>query len=187
MLLWWMLACGEPVEQPAAPEPVEDPAPVNDPGVPAEQVPKPEMIVDGRKYQFASPSPDPLAEDPPLLTSEERSKLAERLRTNEPLTEPELHQIARGGQLTYRAWACSRAGELGDEDAVPWLIDHLHDDSAHVGIKYAEPGGNTTRWHAHGALKKLTDQDFGYAWDAPEEDRTAAAAKWAEWWRARAK
>jgi hypothetical protein len=61
--------------------------------------------------------------------------------------------------------------DIGKWDTIPVLIDGLDD------------GQISTRQLCEWALETKTGESFGYAFDAPEEERLASIEKWQEWWR----
>ncbi len=91
------------------------------------------------------------------------------------------HRAMVSGQTTLRAYAATYLGKYGTAESVPYLIDALSDDSAHVGATYADPGMATTRHRARLALNELVGEDFGFAWNAPPAERQAAITKWKDW------
>jgi hypothetical protein len=88
-----------------------------------------------------------------------------------------------GPQFTLRAYAATLLGDSGDKRAIPFLIDALSDESVHDGALYLDAGDATTRHRANRALKKLTEQDFGFVWSDPKEKRNEAISKWIAWYR----
>ena len=95
--------------------------------------------------------------------------------------ENDVHRAMTGGHLTLRAYAATYLGKYGTVESVPFLIDALSDESAHVGASYKDSGMATTRHRAHLALKNLVGEDFGFVWNAPIEERETAINEWREW------
>ncbi|MCD4699628.1 MAG: HEAT repeat domain-containing protein [Phycisphaerae bacterium] len=79
----------------------------------------------------------------------------------------------QGELASERAEACIRAGQSRDESVLPLLVERLEDTDADV------------RLFAIGALKKITDRDFGYRYYAPPSDRSEAVQRWRKWLRQR--
>ncbi len=131
------------------------------------------------------------------LTATYRSRIAPRLaplpddkvagllktvRNDTFLTDSSVvHQALLSGHLTLRAYAATYLGKHGTAQSVPYLIDALSDESAHVGGNYSDGGMATTRHRAKQALAQLTGEDFRFQWASPLEDRNLAVAKWKDW------
>ncbi len=111
--------------------------------------------------------------------------LFEKIGNGEKVSSELLQQALKSGQLTLRAYAARVLGEQGDETSIPFLIDTLTDQSFHVGASYLEPGMATTRYWANESLKKLSGEDFGFVWDAPQAERDQAIDRWRRWYRDR--
>jgi hypothetical protein len=71
---------------------------------------------------------------------------------------------------------------MGDDSSIPFLIDALSDMSMHDGALYSKPGMETTRFWANESLKQLTNNDFGFVWNAPEKKRQKAINRWQQWY-----
>ncbi len=72
-----------------------------------------------------------------------------------------------------RTIALARAADSGDDESVPAMINLLNSaDSAQ-------------RMLAIRGLERYAGETFGYKHYAPEADRLAAQARWAEWWASR--
>ncbi|MEO6053556.1 MAG: HEAT repeat domain-containing protein [Chthoniobacterales bacterium] len=117
------------------------------------------------------------------LSAEQMSVVSEKLQQKQTVSFELLIQALNDDQTTLRARAANALGNLGEMRAVPYLIDALSDDSGHKGAEYPEGGMCTTRYWANASLKKLTDRDFGFVWDAPQPKREEAIQKWIVWWK----
>lgn len=115
------------------------------------------------------------------LSEEEVGRVLELIGHGGKVERDVLHRALISGQTYLRASAARLLGEVGDASSVAHLIDALGDQSSHVGANYREPGMATTRYWANESLKKLTHQDFGFVWNAPEPDRQAAIRRWRDW------
>lgn len=130
-----------------------------------------------------SPSPSPLSPDPAPFTVRQEVIDQARLQSDRPLSAEALHRLIRGNQFTFRALACDRAADSGDPRLVPVLIDALADESMHVGARYlADSGLWTTRERCYRALRRLTDESFGFRWDDPPDQRREAIDRWRSWY-----
>lgn len=116
------------------------------------------------------------------LSSEEIDRVFESVNQGKKVDRDTLHRALISDQKSLRADAARLLGEVGDATSVPHLIDALSDQSHHVGADYSNPGMATTRYWANASLKKLTKQDFGFVWDAPEVERQAAIKRWQVWY-----
>lgn len=119
------------------------------------------------------------------LAQERVDELFQLIRRHEKIATGLLHQALIGPQLTLRAYAATELGRQGDASSVPFLIDALGDDSAHIGALYAQPGMATTRYRANESLKTLTGEDFDFVWNDSAEERRAAIARWQDWYASR--
>jgi len=108
--------------------------------------------------------------------------IGERMKAEEYLT---IIGQALGGRITpYVAQLLSHnKSEVRDAatriiittagaDAVPYLIDFLNSPNPMI------------RRDAAVKIRLVTGREFGYEYDAPEDERRAAVEKWKEWWRA---
>ena len=111
------------------------------------------------------------------------SVLFERIDKKEKIEFELLCQALIGPQTTLRAYAATLLGDSGDKRAIPFLIDALSDDSAHVGANYIDPGDATTRHRANKGLKKLTKREFRFVWNDPKKKRNEAILKWIEYYK----
>lgn len=125
---------------------------------------------------------DPIAPFVEPLPDEQIDALFKKIESKEKIPVKTLHQALKSSQLTLRAYAARELGNQGDETSIPYLIDALSDDSAHVGAKYIHPGMTTTRYWANESLKKLTGEDFGFIWNDPKQKRIHAIFRWQEWY-----
>lgn len=124
-----------------------------------------------------------LAPNMPRLEHEKIDALFKPLRT---LTysyalRNDVHRAMTCDHLTLRAYAATYLGRYGVAESVPFLIDALSDESAHVGANYKYAGMATTRHRANLALKDLVGEDFGFQWDAPLDERKTAINQWKNW------
>lgn len=122
----------------------------------------------------------------PFMSPLEQSKIDALSKSLETLTyhydlQDDVHRAMTGDYLTFRAYAATYLGKYGVVESVPFLIDALSDESAHVGANYKDAGMATTRHSAHLALKELVGEDFGFVWNAPIAERETAINKWKEW------
>ena len=93
--------------------------------------------------------------------------------------------IRRGlisSQTALRADCARYLASNGDLSDLPYLIDALSDESAHVGADYPYAGMATTRYWAHVALVAITKRDYGYRWDDPVKKRQEAILLWGTHW-----
>ena len=116
------------------------------------------------------------------LPEREYPRILNSPRTKQKLPVKLLCRGLAAGQMTVRARSAMLLGDQGHRSSVPYLIDTLSDQSRHDGANYPEAGMATTRYWANESLKKLTQQDFGFAWNDPEEDRNKAIARWRTWY-----
>jgi HEAT repeat protein len=106
---------------------------------------------------------------PETLQAKAREALVERL-SRLPVESLRTRLQDDDGELRHAAaLACVKKA---DSEMVPELITLLLDPEPRI----AEG--------AHRVLERLTDEDFGPAAGADQEESVAAAAKWQEWWRA---
>lgn len=136
----------------------------------------PTMFLAGNSWGLA-PLAAPLD---PLPESEYESIFAHREGTVMPAKV--LHQGLFAAQTTIRAFSAKLLADNGDAESIPYLIDALSDQSAHVGAEYPKPGMHTTRYWAGHALMKLTKKDFGFIWNDSEKRREKAIARWRSWY-----
>jgi HEAT repeat protein len=115
------------------------------------------------------------------LSQEEIGRVLESVSQGKKVDRDTLHRALISDQTYLRASAARLLGEVGDTTSVPHLIDALSDQSVHVGANYPDASMATTRYWANESLKKLTKQDFGFAWGAPDVERQAAIKRWREW------
>lgn len=93
--------------------------------------------------------------------------------------------IRRGlvsSQMTDRARCAQWFIEHGTIEDVPYLIDALSDESAHVGAEYPLAGMATTRYWANVALIVICKTSYDYQWDAPKEKREYSISLWQQHW-----
>lgn len=102
----------------------------------------------------------------------------EDLRTHAPT----IRRGLVGSQLTYRAHSAQWFIEHGTIEDVPYLIDSLSDESAHVGTNYPLAGMATTRYWANVALIAICKTSYDYRWDEPIEKREYAISLWRQHW-----
>ena len=67
--------------------------------------------------------------------------------------------------------AVLRAGRWKDRQSVPYLVDRLTDSEAEV------------RFAAIVALRRITDETFGYRYYEPSAKREQAVRRWRDWLR----
>ena len=125
----------------------------------------------------------PLAKALPPLPEQEYGRIFNAHQTKQKVPIRLLHQGLFAAQTFVRARSAALLGDRGNRSSVPYLIDALSDQSTHVGANYPEAGMATTRYWANESLKRLTTQDFGFAWNDPEETRNGSIRKWSEWYR----
>lgn len=129
-----------------------------------------------------------LAPPQPPLTSAEEAPLLDTLAPSAPLVPLIDITLARralvGNDMTLRAYAAAYFAGHGTWDDLPYLIDALSDDSAHVGASYVYPGMACTRYWANVSLIAITHLDMGYRWDDPPDRRAEAIARWKQQWTA---
>ena len=68
-----------------------------------------------------------------------------------------------------RLAAITKAGQTKDRQAIPYLVDRLEDSEPDV------------RFFAIIALRKITDETFGYQYYKPRHLRAEAVLKWRRW------
>jgi HEAT repeat protein len=71
-----------------------------------------------------------------------------------------------------RVTAAAEAARVGDQDAIPHLIEMLEEEDPLV------------RMMAIRSLEELTGQTLGYEHAGPRAERQAAVDRWTEWYRA---
>jgi hypothetical protein len=111
-----------------------------------------------------------LIEDLSSEDGQKRNYAAEQLgKSGDKSAAPHLRKILKEDALNYRA---ARAlAELGDEAAVPYLIElYLRHDMA----EYRKQGIDL--------LQKLTGQTFDFDPNGSEVSRSESIKKWEEWW-----
>ena len=138
-------------------------------------------------FSMPCPSGTAWATEPPLappveqLSQQEIGSLFDKIDRGERIAASLLHRALAGPQFTLRADAARLLGAMGDLSSVPYLIDSLSDESSHEGRDYPDAGMATTCYWANESLKKLTREDFGFAWNSPE--RKDSVARWKRWYR----
>lgn len=109
-----------------------------------------------------------LTDPDPGIRLDAASILAE---TEDPEVIPHLLPLLDDDDLFVRMVVCQSLGKLEAKTACPGLIERLMDESI------------TVREAAVIALRRITDQSFGYEHDAREAERKRKAEAWRAWWR----
>lgn len=115
------------------------------------------------------------------LNDAEEDALLKDLDKKKKIDASLLHRALKASHTTLRARAAMALGETGGPGSIPHLINALSDMSQHLGATYPEAGMETTRYWANASLTRLTQQDFGFLWNDPEEKRALAISRWRQW------
>lgn len=117
-----------------------------------------------------------------LLTEGEVGRILEQIGRGDKVNRDDLHRALISDQTYLRAAVARMLGNNGDATSIPHLIDGLGDQSFHEGASYPDAGMATTRYWANESLKKLTKQDFGFVWSAPDAERQVAIQRCRDWY-----
>lgn len=86
-------------------------------------------------------------------------------------TRRTLYERFQDEDPSVRMKAVLRAGRWKDRESVPYLVDRLTDGEAEV------------RFAAILALRRITDETFGYRYYEPAAKREQAVRRWRQWLR----
>jgi len=84
----------------------------------------------------------------------------------------EIRPLLEDSSELVRLEAAGSLATLGDWSSLPTLIAALRHDRPAVRLKSFQ------------VLSKQVKQDFGYVYNAPDDERERAVKRWEEWWKA---